>query len=142
MIDGRRWRRTDPGIPEPLRRELVRRLMHGRRAVAAALRTRDAKAEREARAQVHDAKLALGERGAAWWDEPTEKALTERAAAIVRTLARERQPRGVSPTEVARVLGGALRTGVPLARTAMRELAGDGQVELTVRGARMTARLP
>ena len=32
-IDGRRWRATDPAIPEPFRKELVDELMRARRAV-------------------------------------------------------------------------------------------------------------
>lgn len=31
VIDGRRWRATDPSIPEPLRQELVNNLMAARR---------------------------------------------------------------------------------------------------------------
>lgn len=31
MVDGRRWRATDPSIPEPLRQELVNELMAARR---------------------------------------------------------------------------------------------------------------
>ncbi len=43
--------------------------MAGRRGVAAALRARDAHAERAARAAVDAAKTALGERGPPWWDD-------------------------------------------------------------------------
>jgi hypothetical protein len=32
VIDGRRWRRTDPSIPSTLRSELVHELMDARRA--------------------------------------------------------------------------------------------------------------
>lgn len=136
-MDGRRWRRTAPGIPEALRRELVRRLMHGRRCVGAALRADDPKAERRARSEVHDAKLALGERGAAWWDEPDREALETRAAAIVRTLLRERTAKGVNPTEVARVLGD-LRMR-PLVRQVMAALSQARQLRLVRRGHRVTA---
>jgi hypothetical protein len=137
VIEGRRWRRTAPGIPEPLRRELVRRLMHGRRAVAAALRAGDEDAERAARAEVHDAKFALGERGAAWWDEQDQTALETRAGAVIRTLLRERATGGVNPTEVARVLGMPRR--VALVRDVMRGLADEKQLAISQRGRRTTA---
>ena len=68
IIDGRRWRATDPSIPEERRKELVAELMSARRAVGAAKRADDAKAEKAARARVHAAKVALGERGKPWWE--------------------------------------------------------------------------
>ena len=68
IIDGRRWRATDPSIPEERRQELVSELMSARRAVSAAKRAGDEKAEREARGRVHAAKVALGERGPKWWE--------------------------------------------------------------------------
>ena len=43
--------------------------MDARRAVGAAKRAGDPQEERSARAQVHEAKLALGERGPVWWDD-------------------------------------------------------------------------
>ena len=71
IIEGRRWRATDPSIPEERRRELVSELMSARRAVGAAKRAGDADAERAARARVHAAKVALGERGPKWWEPKT-----------------------------------------------------------------------
>jgi hypothetical protein len=69
IIDGRRWRASDPSLPEERRQELVSELMSARRAVGAAKRSDDAAAERRARDRVHAAKVALGERGPTWWDE-------------------------------------------------------------------------
>ena len=69
IIDGRRWRATDPSLPEERRQELVNELMKARRDVGAAKRAGDAEAEAEARARVHAAKVALGERGPKWWEE-------------------------------------------------------------------------
>lgn len=43
--------------------------MDARRAVGAARRANDPRAEKAARAAVHAAKLALGERGPVWWDD-------------------------------------------------------------------------
>lgn len=68
IIDGRRWRASDPGLPEERRSELVRELMSARSAVGWAKRRQDAEAERAARGRVHAAKVALGERGPKWWD--------------------------------------------------------------------------
>jgi hypothetical protein len=44
-------------------------LMAARRAVGAALRAGDAAAERAARDEVQRVKVALGERGTAWWEQ-------------------------------------------------------------------------
>ncbi|MFW5739203.1 MAG: hypothetical protein ACOC1F_02435 [Myxococcota bacterium] len=68
IIDGRRWRASDPRLPEARRRELVATLMDARRAVKAAKRAGDSNALRQARQRVHEAKVALGERGQPWWE--------------------------------------------------------------------------
>lgn len=73
VIDGRRWRATDPAIPEDVAAELRRSLMSARRAVGAALRAGDEDAERAARARVHAAKTALGERGQPWWEQSDDE---------------------------------------------------------------------
>ncbi|MFC9154572.1 hypothetical protein ACFTT0_06250 [Streptomyces bauhiniae] len=70
VINGRRWRATDPEIPEEVAARLRRHLMAGRRGV------RDAEngaAERVARGRVQGAKVALGERGRPWWEESGEE---------------------------------------------------------------------
>lgn len=67
VIDGRRWRATDPAIPESRRQELVDLLMAWRREVR---RTAGTDEERRARDGVHAAKVALGERGdPPWWEQ-------------------------------------------------------------------------
>lgn len=43
--------------------------MAARRAVGSALRANDVMAAKEARARVHAAKTALGERGPVWWSD-------------------------------------------------------------------------
>jgi hypothetical protein len=73
VIDGRRWRATNPSIGEEERQRLVNELMQARRDVGKALREGDKDAELEARARVHRAKVELGERGPKWWDEHAEK---------------------------------------------------------------------
>ena len=64
---GRLWRCSDPGLSDDERDRLTRELMDARRAVGTAKRTDDADAEKAARARVHAAKVALGERGPTWW---------------------------------------------------------------------------
>ncbi len=67
VIAGRRWRATDPAIPEDVAAVLRRALMAARRDVGAALRAgRD---PAPARARVQRAKVALGERGVPWWEQ-------------------------------------------------------------------------
>ena len=66
---GRLWRATDPSLSEEERQRWVDALMDARRAVAAAKRAEDPQAEKTARAAVHEAKIALGERGPVWWDD-------------------------------------------------------------------------
>ncbi|MGY6653760.1 hypothetical protein ACXIZN_16455 [Amycolatopsis sp. TRM77291] len=74
VIGGRRWRATDPEIPEETAARLRGLLMRARRDVGAARRAQDPEAERQARARVHIAKVALGERGTPWWEqEPAER---------------------------------------------------------------------
>ena len=70
VIDGRRWRATDPAIPERRREELTRALMAWRREVR---RTRGTEAEESARAGVQAAKVALGERGTPWWEQSADE---------------------------------------------------------------------
>ena len=69
IIDGRRWRATNPNLPEEERKKWVSELMSARRAVGAALKAGDKDAENAARDRVQIAKEALGERGPKWWEE-------------------------------------------------------------------------
>jgi hypothetical protein len=71
VVDGRRWRATDPEIPADVRDRLQKHLMAARRAVGAA-RDDDA-ARARARARVQTAKVALGERGEPWWEQTSEQ---------------------------------------------------------------------
>lgn len=125
VVSGRRWRASDPSIPEPLRQQLVDVLMAARRAV----RTEgDA-----ARPRVHDAKVALGERGQPWWEDPEPEALSARIAATLRTLLRHRDG-SVCPSEAARVVGGgSWRELMPTVREVAFALADDGQLVVTQR---------
>jgi hypothetical protein len=69
VINGRRWRATDPAIPEERREELTKLLMAWRREVR---RTKGTAGESAARAGVQAAKVALGERGSPPWCEQND----------------------------------------------------------------------
>ncbi|MEU7424912.1 hypothetical protein [Streptomyces sp. NPDC040750] len=73
VVGGRRWRATDPSLPEETAARLRRHLMAARRAVRSATTAGDPAAERRARARVHRAKTALGERGTPWWEQSAEQ---------------------------------------------------------------------
>lgn len=128
VIDGRRWRATDPHIPERLKAELVSELMAARRAV---------RTEGDAvRHRVQDAKVALGERGDEWWD-PTDEGRRARLVAALRTLLRHRPEGTVCPSEPSRIVGGeSWRDLSPLSRALAWELAEEGYVEVRQRGER------
>jgi len=121
VVDGRRWRATDPAIPDPFRAELVAELMVARRI--------------QARGRVQDAKVALGERGEPWW-EPTESGRRERMAAVVRTLLRHRDAdKTICPSDVARTVGGDdWRRLMTMAREVAADLADQDVVEVRQRG--------
>ena len=69
VVRGRLWRCSNPALTDAERGRLTRELMLARSAVGRALRAGDADALRAARAGVHAAKLALGERGDPWWTD-------------------------------------------------------------------------
>lgn len=127
IIDGRRWRATDPSIPERFRQELVDELMSARRAVKASAEG--------ARHRVHDAKTALGERGAPWWEERTGDAFDERIAATIRALTRKRDQSSICPSDVARTIGGeSWRSLMPEVRRVAATLADREEVVVTQKG--------
>ena len=69
VVRGRLWRASNPDLTAAESDRLTRALMDARRAVGAALRGKDPAALALARGQVHAAKVALGERGPAWWSD-------------------------------------------------------------------------
>ena len=126
VVDGRRWRASDPAIPDALRAELVAELMDARRLV----RTDPA----TARPRVQDAKVALGERGEPWW-EPTDEGRRVRLAAAIRALLRHRDGSTICPSDAARVVGGeGWRDLMGLAREVAGELAAQGQIRVQQKG--------
>ncbi len=134
VIGGRRWRRSDPAIPEPLRAELVAELMSARRAVRAA--AGDELGVASARRRVQDAKVALGERGAPWWDRPDDAARRERTVAAARTLLRHRAPEAtICPSDVARVVASpSWRGAMAAVRAVAIELAEADELVVRQRG--------
>jgi uncharacterized protein DUF3253 len=127
VVDGRRWRATDPGIPDPLRAQLVSELMAARRLVRS---EGDA-----ARHRVQDAKVALGERGEPWWEEPTDAGRRDRVAAAYRALLRHRPEGTTCPSEAARVVGGeGWRALSATVRDIAFDLADEGMVRVLQKG--------
>lgn len=135
-IDGRRWRSTDPAIPEPFRKELVDELMRARRAVGVLIKAGDDELLAAARSQVHAAKVALGERGEPWWEAPSAEGRSSRIEAAILALAGHRSPDGtICPSDAARAIGGACwRDLVPDVRDVARRLSREGCVEVTQGG--------
>jgi len=115
VVKGRRWRAADPSIPEQLRAELVSALMAARRAV----RTDDG-----ARPAVHDAKVALGERGEPWWEPTTPEGRGDRLQRAARVLLRHRGDDGVVTVEELATLSPGSGVEVADARRAVEELTG------------------
>ena len=79
VIDGRRWRATDPDIPAERRAELQKVLMAWRRDVR---RTKGTDEERTSRDGVQAAKVALGERGTPWWEQSDDERRARWEAAL------------------------------------------------------------
>src|SRR5262245_41004990 len=67
VVRGRLWRAADPSLPPRERERLTSELMAARRALGDAMRRADEAALKKARRAVHQAKVALGERGPVWW---------------------------------------------------------------------------
>lgn len=133
VIDGRKWRATDPSIPEGFRQELVDELMAARRSVKAG--------EPSARRRVQDAKTALGERGAPWWEDRSGPAFDERIAAAVRSLTRKRDQSSICPSDVARTVGGeSWRSLMSDVRRVAAELADREEVVVTQKGEAVSIR--
>ena len=128
IVNGRRWRATDPNIPKQLLGELVAELMSARRAVG--------QAEETARSRVQDAKVALGERGEPWWEPPTQEGRRARLAATMRALLRHRAPDAtICPSDAARVVASQdWRDTMDAARSVAGSLSADGILRITQRG--------
>jgi len=82
VVDGRRWRRTDPALPEDVAAALRSHLGRGRNAVKQAKRTGDDDALDAARHRNGLAKHGLGERGPEWWTRPEADRIADARAAL------------------------------------------------------------
>jgi len=69
VVRGRLWRATRPDLSPERRETLTRDLMAARREVGRARRAGDREALAKAGQAVDAAKVALGERGPAWWTD-------------------------------------------------------------------------
>lgn len=66
---GRLWRRSNPNLPDDERVRLTFELIAARSDAMHARRDGNADLERDAMQRVDAAKVALGQRGAPWWDD-------------------------------------------------------------------------
>jgi len=82
VIDGRRWRRTDPELPEELVEALKSHLGRARSAVGVTKRAGDTDATAAARLRVNLAKTGLGERGPRWWEVTLDDRLAQARDAL------------------------------------------------------------
>ncbi len=69
VVKGQLWRCSDPSLSEDERQRLVHELMSARREVKQAKASDDPDLLKTARSKVNTAKVALGERGAVWWND-------------------------------------------------------------------------
>ena len=138
VVDGRRWRTSDPRIPKNLRQELVNELMAARRTVRDGTTQLDI---RKGRGRVNDAKVALGERGYAWWLPPEPAATARRIHASIRALLRSRKLRSsICPSDVARIVGGTTwRMFLPVVRENAVKMSERGEIQV-LRGGRAVKR--
>ncbi|KQR19158.1 biopolymer transporter Tol [Agreia sp. Leaf335] len=70
VINGRKWRRTDPVLDDDTLARLKSHLGRGRSGVRTAKKAGDDEAVAAARRRTGLAKHGLGERGPYWWDSP------------------------------------------------------------------------
>ena len=113
-----------PAVPQALRRELEKEL-----AAASALLPGDPDA---ARPRMHDAELALGERGG----DPTPTGHRARLAATMRALLHNRRPEAtICPSDAARTVGGqSWRDLMDAAREVAAELSQAGIIVVRQHG--------
>lgn len=82
VIDGRRWRRTDPSLPDEIVEALKSHLGRGRSGVRVAKKAGDDDAVAAARRRVGLAKTGLGERGPYWWEQSADARLARARTAL------------------------------------------------------------
>ncbi|MFW6775591.1 hypothetical protein ACOACO_15010 [Nocardioides sp. CPCC 205120] len=82
VVDGRRWRRTDPCLPDDVVEALRSHLGRGRSGTRVAKKAGDDAAVAAARHRTGLAKHGLGERGPRWWEEPEADRVARARAAL------------------------------------------------------------
>lgn len=82
IVNGRRWRRADPSLPDDVVRALTSHLGRARNAVKLAKRAGDEDALASARVRVQAAKAGLGERSDPWWELSEETRLSRAREAL------------------------------------------------------------
>jgi hypothetical protein len=82
LHSGRRWRKTDPSLPEDVRKRLMSHLGRGRSGVRNSARGDDGAALPRARRTVQLAKEGLGERGTPWWEQSAAERTARWTAAL------------------------------------------------------------
>lgn len=81
-INGRRWRRSDPCLPNDIVEALKSHLGRGRSAVKIAKKSGDDALVVAARRRVGLAKHGLGERGPYWWEEREDDRIARARSAL------------------------------------------------------------
>ncbi|GEO95386.1 hypothetical protein [Kocuria turfanensis] len=84
VVDGRRWRRQDPALPDDVAARLTSHLGRARAAVRTARREGTEDRLRAARDRVGLAKRGLGERGTPWWEQSPAERETRWTEALAR----------------------------------------------------------
>lgn len=82
LHSGRRWRRTDPSLPEDVKARLMSHLGRGRSGVRNSAKGDDGGALPRARRTVQLAKEGLGERGTPWWEQSAAERTARWTAAL------------------------------------------------------------
>jgi hypothetical protein len=82
LHSGRRWRKTDPSLPEGVKARLMSHLGRGRSGVRNSAKGDDGGALPRARRTVQLAKEGLGERGTPWWEQTAAERTARWTAAL------------------------------------------------------------
>ncbi len=82
LHSGRRWRKTDPSLPDDVKARLMSHLGRGRSGVRNSAKGDDGTALPRARHTVQLAKEGLGERGTPWWEQSAAEREARWSAAL------------------------------------------------------------
>lgn len=96
LHSGRRWRKTDPSLPEDVKIRLMSHLGRGRSGVRNSAKGDAGGALPRARRTVQLAKEGLGERGTPWWEQSAAQREARWTAALEELEALRPKPPGTS----------------------------------------------